>query len=484
MKRKIREQTYEKNKRKIYANLIMVIIVLIICFSWILSLPISKAASFTLTSRVNLNAANGKGGIDLDWSSLDQKNKTFMLYQQKEGSNEWQSISTVDFYSNMQPIKVLNVYPTHSPTSAGEIKRVTFNYKNGPQNVNLNKSASLKVWMEGGTMVEDGVVTNYEAYGRNPKTGQQLIYVTPMNAQEFNAHPENVWNYDIVMFGTWDGNGTTPDQPSEHAVNVIEEYIKKGYGVLCGHDTIGCAYGLTGLSRLKSYFGIITGYWSTSQPGNIQGVDYQESWGYRSNRVKVTRQGLLTNFPWELPLGSIQTVPIAHTCANASVSDTWMEFSNGDWWGGPYAHEGNGNAKYYLTTKNNTAMIQTGHSNCESTEDERKILANTLFYLKQRTTSTSFTDNSSQDVAAPNAPNARVKGYDSSGNINIATHSDDNGSRYSFYAEAHQADNYEKLIKSNITSHTVTTGVTGYYYIVDNNASNNFNISNARIYKY
>uniref|UniRef100_UPI00261F0AC5 four helix bundle protein n=1 Tax=uncultured Capnocytophaga sp. TaxID=159273 RepID=UPI00261F0AC5 len=43
------------------------------------------------------------------------------------------------------------------------------------------------------------------------------------------------------------------------------------------------------------------------------------------------------------------------------------------------------NYKYYLTTWNNTAMIQTGHSNGESTEDERKVLANTLFYLKQLT---------------------------------------------------------------------------------------------------
>ena len=39
------------------------------------------------------------------------------------------------------------------------------------------------------------------------------------------------------------------------------------------------------------------------------------------------------------------------------------------------------NYKYYLTTWNNTAMIQTGHSRGESTEDERKVLANTLFYL-------------------------------------------------------------------------------------------------------
>ena len=64
----------------------------------------------------------------------------------------------------------------------------------------------------------------------------------------------------------------------------------------------------------------------------------------------------------------------------------------------------NVNTKYYLTTWNNTAMIQTGHSNGESTEDERKVLANTLFYLKQLTHKTEILDNSARDIADPNKP--------------------------------------------------------------------------------
>ena len=60
------------------------------------------------------------------------------------------------------------------------------------------------------------------------------------------------------------------------------------------------------------------------------------------------------------------------------------------------------NYRYYLTTWNNTAMIQTGHSNGESTEDERKVLANTLFYLKQLTKKTEVLDNSARDIADPN----------------------------------------------------------------------------------
>ena len=63
------------------------------------------------------------------------------------------------------------------------------------------------------------------------------------------------------------------------------------------------------------------------------------------------------------------------------------------------------NYKYYLTTWNNTAMIQTGHSNGASTEDERKVLANTLFYLKQLTHKTEILDNSARDIADPNKVN-------------------------------------------------------------------------------
>ena len=63
------------------------------------------------------------------------------------------------------------------------------------------------------------------------------------------------------------------------------------------------------------------------------------------------------------------------------------------------------NYKYYLTTWNNTAMIQTGNSNGESTEDERKVLANTLFYLKQLTHKTEILDNSARDIADPNKVN-------------------------------------------------------------------------------
>ena len=92
--------------------------------------------------------------------------------------------------------------------------------------------------------------------------------------------------------------------------------------------------------------------------------------------------------------------------------NVWMELTEGNYWDEASEIKNDEqarrellqdmNLKYYLTTWNNTAMIQTGHSNGNSTEDERKVLANTLFYLKQLTHKTEILDNSARDIADPN----------------------------------------------------------------------------------
>ena len=105
-----------------------------------------------------------------------------------------------------------------------------------------------------------------------------------------------------------------------------------------------------------------------------------------------------------------------------------MEFVEGEYWNDPHNNNfmnenetrnfipSDANHKYYLTTWNNTAMIQTGHSGGQSTEDERKVLANTLFYLKQLTKKTEVLDNSARDIADPNKPENIVYKIDEQGN--------------------------------------------------------------------
>ena len=414
--------------------------------------------------------------MDLDWSTYDATNKSFKAYKKTEDSDEWQSISTLDFSENMEHVKVLNVYPVVDT-------KVTFTFADGTSQ-ELPKSASLKVWMEGGSYKDaEQAETTFEAYGINPATEQQILNVTLVSSDEFNADPEMIWDYDVTMFGTWDANGwSDAQQPDDDALDVIEEYIKAGNGVMGGHDTIGGYYDV-GLGKLRSYFNIKKGYWGAR---GKEDFDIDDSWGYKSTIVEVKKNGLLTNFPWEIPVGTKLTVPSTHTTAHSAFGDVWMELVDGQYYGGNtdpetnYYSYGEGNAYYYLTTYNNTAMIQTGNSNCESTPDERKVLANALFYLKQRTNATSFTDNSSQDFKAPNLANIEIGNINTDKKIPVSFNAEDNGSTYSYYVESYDRSNSTTVLDvSNEITQTVATGIKGYYYVIDEKETNDFDVADA-----
>ena len=269
-------------------------------------------------------------------------------------------------------------------------------------------------------------MTNFQAYGKNPTTGRQIIKVDHVSKAQFEENPNIIWNYDVMMHGTWDSNAS--ELISDSGINIIESYIKAGKGVLTGHDTIGAITGTKkGFGKIREYFKIKTGNYGGAWLAN--GYDINASWGYMSNKVKITKKGFLTQFPWSLgPVGTVLTVPESHTAVNVATGNTWMEYVDTEAYdrlGLAYLKKENFenapktpeyNYKYYLTTWNNTAMIQTGHSMGQSTEDERKVLANTLFYLKQLTHKTEILDNSARDIADPNKPENIVYKIDEQGN--------------------------------------------------------------------
>ena len=122
------------------------------------------------------------------------------------------------------------------------------------------------------------------------------------------------------------------------------------------------------------------------------------------------------------------------------------------------------NLKYYLTTWNNTAMIQTGHSGGQSTEDERKVLANTLFYLKQLTHKKEILDNSARDIANPNNPTNITTAVNEDNTTNIRfRRPEDNGSTYEYYVKGLDG---AREFTSDTKSATITTGVKKYKYAV------------------
>ena len=172
---------------------------------------------------------------------------------------------------------------------------------------------------------------------------------------------------------------------------------------------------------------------------------------------------------------------MAHTLANVATGNTWLEFIETEKFetNTPWQKEVNFdtlpktpeyNYKYYLTTWNNTAMIQTGHSQGKSTEDERKVLANTLFYLKQLTKKTEILDNSARDLENPNKPGniSTVVNEDNTTNIRFRR-PEDNGSTYEYYVKGLDG---AREFTSDTKSATITTGVKRYKYIIDESPEN------------
>ena len=277
-----------------------------------------------------------------------------------------------------------------------------------------------------------------------------------------------------MMHGTWDANEW--NAINNAAVDVIGRYIDAGKGVLTGHDTMGYKMGKTyGISRLANKFNLILAYW----PGmlNSSGVEIQsdKGWAYGSSKVKIEKKGFLTQFPWNLgPVGTVLNIPQTHTTSNAAKGNVWMELTEGAyyWTDSGLMNEAEArqnipaeaNHKYYLTTWNNTAMIQTGNSNGESTEDERKVLANTLFYLKQLTRKTEILDNSARDLENPNKPGNISTAVNEDNTTNIRfRRPEDNGSTYEYYVKGLDG---AREFTSDTKSATITTGVKKYKYQV------------------
>ena len=401
--------------------------------------------TFSLTAKAQNTDNNNKGSVLLDWSSITGDNKIFKGYQSKDGGKTWNSISLTD-YTSTKEIKVLNIYPTVSET-------ITFTSAVDNKTYTLPKSASLKMWME--------KANSEHALGY----GKGIIKVTPVTVAEFNANPSMIYNYDVTMLGTWDTN--SGQHPDANALTYIEDYIKKGYGFISGHDTIGYTLGnKIGMSTLRDYFDIKIGVWNSSTNGH----DYNVQWGYSSTQVKIVQPSLFTTYPWNIgEVGTILTVPSTHTTSNSTKGQVLLELVNGSYNSGQQPAElqnAGYNDRYYLTVTNNRAMIQTGHSNCSATADEQKILANLLFYEYQLSSATSVVDYSAMDIAKPTKPSITVSG------TTYKFASTDTGSQYQYKIEAYHKENMSVLLNtSDPATATVTTNLKEYRYLFDNNAN-------------
>ena len=412
------QKTREKKKRILASALCMMMLL----FSLSAYAMTAKGGGLPFTLTPN---TNGYGSVSLDWRQYNYSNKNFKVYKSSDGGRTYETVG-IDYRSVTQ-VRLLQIYPIDAAAN------------------------QLKVWME------------------NNGYGKGIIKVDSVYIDTFNANPYGYlkdsngnWRYDVLLFGTWDCNNHK--DISDSAYNAVSQFINAGRGVIFGHDTI-CHFNASpathkNFEKFKNLLDLtITDYYE-----NIDYSGYVGSAKAGGTKVRIKRKSLFTTYPWSIGnVGTELTIPYAHTLRQAlpNTNNVDLQFSS-------YA-SGYENESWYLTIKNNCAMIQTGHSSGQATTDEQKILANLVFYMNQLLFNTYTTnDASAQDVAKPNTPNV------SQNNSKMSYSAEDNGSTYWYYVESFSKDDTTAsglIDRSEKKSLTVTTGVKKYRYLFSNNAT-------------
>ena len=144
-----------KKITKINMTIILILSIIISYGSVIISM--AAESELTLTPKPETN------NIHLKWTG--PQNSSYKVYQKKPGSNQFETIGLTDFSNNAtdEEVKVLNIYPQEGITDGRlypretpevvsnifrSIPKVEVTYLDGTRE-NIQKSALLKVWMEG-----------------------------------------------------------------------------------------------------------------------------------------------------------------------------------------------------------------------------------------------------------------------------------------------------------------------------------------------
>lgn len=355
---------------------------------------------------------------ELTWTDMTTEDDRFgyRIYRSRE-DGPWETRSTW----NGEKVKVLNIYPCASMEN------------------------TLKDWME------------REVDEEGNTAGMGLFDIDTVLIDDYNDNPDSYlkdeegnYIYDVLMFGTYDRN--SDKDLNDISYEATRQFVDSGRGILFGHDTVTANSTVFHpvFARFADRLGV-----KLTMNGSFN----------RGDKVKVVNTGFLTSYPWKLS-GTL-TIPTAHALGQFTGGTTeatvWMEFANVK-----YSVDAETNAKNnaYLFSKDALAMIQTGHSNGAATEDECKIVANTLFYLKQLTTDTSMRDNAFYDEASPKMTGVSELSKDG----HIILSATDYGTSYSYYVEAvNEAaqkgttdDTQSKILTSNVVEAEAVSGVQGY----------------------
>ncbi len=385
------------------------------------------------TSELKLKVQNqeNENSVKLSWTPKD--GYVYKVFSKKNGEEKEMGVPT------KETIKVLNLYPVSSAWP--------------------NAANVVKGWME------------------DESIGKGKITVTAVSMKDFNDNPQNylkqddgLYNYDVVMIGCADSNCSM--DLSDNGKETIEKFINAGGGFLLGHDTAAAGsrpndestINRPNLKKLSEEY-LKVRIWNPSEANKKNGS---------GTEIIVEKEGLLTNYPHKIgDKGDKLTVPQSHNWYQEALdgNEIWMSYTNVD----------SMPTNFYLTTYKNCAMIQTGHviangnfTNLaeQATSDEKKLMANTLFYLAQLTSDDNAIDHMSQDYESPKNVIVDGKAVVTKKDNKLTIHysaSEDLGTEYEFKVQAVDPLNVNQNINSDYIKCTNISGIKGYSYIIDNN---------------
>ena len=352
--------------------------------------------------------------LDLSWGNSDKEGRYDYQMFRKAGDGEWESRSV---WNEKDTIDVLNVYPAQP---------------------------YLETWMT--TTISD----------TEEPAGMGMFNIDSVYIDTFNAAPteymldgEGNWKYDVIFFGS--SNCNSYKDLSAAAYPYVQQFADSGRGILFGHDTICTNFGHYNFAKFADPLGI-----------KVKNDETSNS----TTSVSVVNIGTLTNFPWEIR-GTLN-IPSCHSygqfVGGTLTGKEWMTLNTTQL----IDEETGAHSNFYLVTKGNLGMIQTGHSNSSATDDERKVLANTLFYLYQISPITEAKDNSFYDEAAPEKADIKLRSIEN-GKAIAEINAADNGTDYQYYISASNYATNEET-ESNIITKTALSGIKGYVYGVSDSA--------------
>ncbi len=458
---------------------------------------------------MKLDTSYNKEGkyVNINWNEPEHYDETgtnhenryeYRIFVKEEDSNQkwYESIPA------KKDVQVLNIYPGDGSNKLKEWMKELSTY----EVENSDGTISYKyIKDENGNFIANnrGVVKS-DSFGNPAKDEygnyiylddkQPLINVSEVNIDEFNSNPnlkdeKEQYKYDVIYEGAADMNNQK--DLSEKAESEIEGFIDSGRGYLCGHDTFGNYSKNRNNLASRMRIAVYTQDENKKYVCNVNCVDKE---GYSGcvgdDKIVLNKTGLLTNYPWFIVKKELD-VPLSHSNKQFAFGHIWMKYKENSFQPDTdieivkdkYGEYGSNN--FYLTSWNNTAMIQTGHSLSSNgvTPDEKKILANTLFYLSQVTTNKNAKDYYCVDKKAPNKPDISEVIVDGEAKVKFSK-VEDNGSTYSYIVKAHNLKDGSD-VRSEGKSQEITSGLRGYLVYTDEeedtqitNIINNYNNKN------